>query len=235
VQRSISMAHEFRPYWLLLLLFLIGASAGYLALLQGSDLDCCNLPDFQWGSDGSVVRYAGLVVSRSVRDPYTVSMLYGFFVLLVYALVQLLALAGDRRCSDRRAGGHLCRDLPGWVAYLLAPVLARPKGRFDSISSWGAREWTDYLHQAPEALLAPLGLAVQIFPLLGFLGTIAGIASALKYLPTPDNPSASISSLTASLYTAFDTTFVGLVASMTLMLISFTMERSWTRMALADR
>jgi len=136
----------------------------------------------------------------------------------------------DARRQRRWRSARPFRSVPRWLSRIIAPVLGRPIERFAESGNWTTAQWRTYLFQAPRSLLAPLSLATQTFPLLGFLGTVAGIASALKYLPTGENADASVTNLTASLYTAFDTTFIGLVASVILMLCSYAMEQTWTRL-----
>nr|VFJ44632.1 MAG: MotA/TolQ/ExbB proton channel family protein [Candidatus Kentron sp. FM]VFJ53501.1 MAG: MotA/TolQ/ExbB proton channel family protein [Candidatus Kentron sp. FM]VFK06336.1 MAG: MotA/TolQ/ExbB proton channel family protein [Candidatus Kentron sp. FM] len=224
------MTFEFRPLWLLSLLFLLGISFAYLGWLQGRELPFFSLPALEIGSEGSVLHYAGMVLNRSLSTVYPALMLFLFFIFLVYAGIQSIGLAMDMRRHRQHSMGMSARNLPIRWATLIAPLLGRPTSRFTRIAQWSNGDWRAYCEQAPIALLSPITLAVQTFPLFGFVGTIAGIASALKYLPTGDNADASIASLTASLYTAFDTTFIGLIASLTLMLLSYGMEQGWTRM-----
>ena len=227
------MAFEFRPLWLLTVLSLLGASFVYLSWLQGTGLPPFPVPALDVGSEGSVLHYAGMVLNRSLSAAYPALMLFFFFAFLVYAGVQILGVALDARCQRRVFAGVPVRNWPSWLALPAAPLLGRPRKRFTDIAAWSVSDWRAYLAQAPTSLMSPIALAVQIFPLFGFVGTIAGIASALKYLPTGDNADASIGNLTASLYTAFDTTFIGLIASLTLMLISYGMDNAWARMQLA--
>nr|VFK23861.1 MAG: hypothetical protein BECKLPF1236A_GA0070988_103942 [Candidatus Kentron sp. LPFa]VFK35553.1 MAG: hypothetical protein BECKLPF1236C_GA0070990_103912 [Candidatus Kentron sp. LPFa] len=182
------MNFPFRPFWLLSLLFLLGGSLVWLGWLQGRELPFFPVPSLEFGPEGSVVHYAGMVVSRSLSTPYPALMLFSFFVFLVYASMQIIGLVVDSRQRKKASA----RNLSIWLAKPIASLLGRPLSRFTDITRWTEEDWQTYCEQAPGALLSPITLATQIFPLLGFVGTIAGIASALKYLPSGDNADASI-------------------------------------------
>ena len=229
------MNQDFRPYWLIGLLVLSGVSLWYLFWLQGRGIDMVPEAGFEWGAQGSVLGYAGQVMERSLEAAYPTIMLFLFAVMAIYAAVQALALVMDARRLRQVSGGQPCFPMPRWLASVVGPLIARGASRLSEACEWGPARWSRYAAQAQGALLSPLELAVQVFPLLGFVGTIAGIASALRFLPIEDNPEASVSSLTLSLYTAFDTTFIGLVASLILLLASYGMGRAWTTLhGLAD-
>ncbi len=228
------MAHNLRPYWLIATLFLLGASLVVLAAQQGAACAWCSAPSLEWastwGRDGSVIRYAGMVLIRSLDKPYTITLIYAYGVILIYCVAQTLGLWTDRRRLRLFLKGAECRSLSPALAGLVSRLMGRPIVRYTQVRSWTLDDWKVYLSDTPAVLQPPVSLAVQMFPLLGFLGTVAGIASALVFLPTPENPNASVDKLTASLYTAFDTTFIGLVASLSLMLIAFFMAQSWARL-----
>nr|VFJ43266.1 MAG: MotA/TolQ/ExbB proton channel family protein [Candidatus Kentron sp. DK] len=221
------MKLSFNPFRLPGLLFFLGGSFAWLGWLQGRELPFFTVPAMEFGAEGSVLHYASMVLSRSLSTAYPALMLFVFLILLIYACLQMLGLVMDMRHQRKRAGSIPARDLPIRWAGPIASALGRPLSRFTEVSRWQDSNWRNYCGQAPGILLSPITLAVQIFPLFGFIGTIAGIASALKYLPVGDNTDASIDNLTASLYTAFDTTFIGLIASLSLMLLGYAMERGW--------
>ena len=114
---------------------------------------------------------------------------------LVYALLLLLGLA-----LDGRPAASLARRL-------LAPLTGR-----GGKAAPGAR------NREAEALLAPLEYAVWVLPLMGFIGTVIGIAAAVGGLETVIADAGgglsreSLGSVLGGLRFAFDTTLLGLTA-----------------------
>ncbi|MEL6897308.1 MAG: MotA/TolQ/ExbB proton channel family protein, partial [Planctomycetota bacterium] len=73
--------------------------------------------------------------------------------------------------------------------------------------------------------LALVRIIVWAIPMLGFLGTVIGITQALGGLDFTDG-AASVERLKAGLYTAFDTTALGLVLSVLAIFLQYPVEKS---------
>lgn len=73
--------------------------------------------------------------------------------------------------------------------------------------------------------VSPIQTAAALFPGLGFLGTVIGISTAIGGVEDVLN-GGSPTSLLSGLHVAFDTTFIGLVASLSLALINMLISES---------
>jgi hypothetical protein len=217
----------FSPYRLLSLIFFALATLVLVQLYQGLPLFDFDISDELAKSWGAVLSYAVTVLKNSQKEYFQALMLVLFIAALVYCMAQIIGIQLDlRRLKNSRKTRH-----GQAFSAIAAFVLSRPFERFSKPDSFGKAKWQTYSDKGAKDLIAPIKLLTQVFPLLGFLGTIAGIASSLNYLPTGDDNSGNIGLLTQSLYTAFDTTFIGLTASFVLLVTAFYLESAWDQLA----
>lgn len=148
------------------------------------------------------------LLERLVHNPFVVVIGFVGFWALVYGTIQLWATGAGR------TGG-----IAGWLsgqgrglAVPAPPDMALAAGLF-------AERWD---HLAARRM-APLSFAVWVLPLLGFIGTVIGIADAIGGLGTVFADSGrdeALESVLAALRFAFDTTFAGLVLVIPVMALS---------------
>jgi hypothetical protein len=172
--------------------------------------------DFPWLAE---------VSDRLKESGYEMAMVFLFFVALLYVLIQLLAAACDRAASapsdrsfswSRRAIG------------LVRHVSGRPAGFSPFDPALGERARFHFTI-GREILFAPIRFSLWLFPVLGFLGTIIGISQAVSKLPSAMNNRGQLDSVLSSLHFAFDTTFLGLVAALALMVGLLILAAMWDR------
>lgn len=169
-----------------------------------------------------------LGLSRYLGPGYCQFMIAIFVIALLYAALQYLGLQGERHRLRQRFDPRAARRdsrLRDWILYLsgrgpqdddLPAALQDESGK--------TRRREDLLHLRDDLLLlrsqqhqhnfAPIGFAIWVLPLLGFIGTVIGITQAIGGLEDSVDPSAGGSGLgdvLGGLAFAFDTTFIGLV------------------------
>lgn len=219
----------FTPFRLLSLLFCSLLTVVILQLKLGEQLIAFDAPESLTTTYGLVVAYALKVLSNSQNGYYQATMLVLFVAAAIYCLLQIIGIMMDiRRLRRVTTSKQRNFHLTGRIAAFL---FSRPFERYTHAVSSGKLWWEYYAQYGHQELTGPVRILTQVFPLLGFLGTIAGIASSLNYLPTGDENSGDIGALTQSLYTAFDTTFIGLVASFALLVTTFYLDSAWRRLA----
>lgn len=154
--------------------------------------------------------FTGILV-RVALDPYTQCMIWIFLTLSLYSLFQAIGTGVDRA---RLLGGK-GSGLASFVA-----------GRFDAAPFDPTAP--SLMHEVAEEQLslnlAPVQFGIWIMPLLGFIGTVLGISSAIggleQMLPNGSGMQAedSIRTVMSGLRFKFNTTFVGLSLVIPLML-----------------
>src|SRR5262245_2876838 len=195
---------------------------------------------------GSLEVFAGSAVERYLQHPIERVEI----VVFCCALGALAAKFWNSRTQRRAIGMPL---LPAWdgrlqpvgeASALLAEVSRRPPWLQHS---WVGRRTTaildfvcrrrsaadldDHLRglsdsdaMALEGSYALVRFLVWSLPILGFIGTVLGIAKSIAGV-TPDVLEKSISSVTEGLALAFDTTGLGLMLTMVVMLLIYLAER----------
>ncbi|MBT9288729.1 MotA/TolQ/ExbB proton channel family protein [Prosthecodimorpha staleyi] len=175
-----------------------------------------------------------------------------FFVILAHLadalrlhLADAAALASLRRRGRTRAGGS--NDLNDLVADEIA---VRPSSRLlRLVADWVVRSGRpdsdagplspaaaqDGFHRAARQFARGL---VPFLPLLGFLGTVVGLAAAMAELPQglgAGGGGADIAASLAGLAIKFETTLLGLIGSIVASLLIAVMERRETELAAEAR
>lgn len=163
--------------------------------------------------DASDVMMTGLV--RLMGNPFNLAILGLGLGAVFYGLLQLAGLAVDRRES--------APNLPRWCTGRGPAPLHAALPQDQSVSR--AELFSDRWETLRSLRSAPLGFAVWALPLLGFIGTVVGISSAITQLgAVQEDASAEMSSVLASLGFAFDTTFVGLVSVLPVMAVTMIVQ-----------
>jgi len=125
-------------------------------------------------------------------------------VALAYAALQALGLWVDRAPKPQSA----LRVLTG------RPYrVERTEEYQQEMHRWGAN-----------AMISPLRAGLSMFPMLGFLGTVAGLSTAIRDLPAAVQDNALLGPVLDSLYVAFDTTLLGLVGAIICLLATRLLE-----------
>ncbi|WP_243651349.1 MotA/TolQ/ExbB proton channel family protein [Thiobaca trueperi] len=179
---------------------------------------------------------AGL--SRYLDNGYCQSMIALFVAILLYAMLQYLGLHAERLHLQQRFGTDEARQgsrLQDWLAYLSGRSMRDEETVAAALQRWSGQardreDWTlvsDYLlmlrSQQHQHNFAPIGFAIWVLPLLGFIGTVIGITQAVSGLEASIIPSdggaSGLGGVLGGLAFAFDTTFVGLVLVIPTMLL----------------
>ena len=168
-----------------------------------------------------VDRFLGNHFSRAIAVVFLTSALYG--------LLQLLGIRVDRsRLRQLEPGGE---SGPSWLACLSGRPLRRSTG--DAWRAEGlegdpsdlADRYSLQRQRCAELGVLPLRFVVWVLPLLGFIGTVVGIArsiSGLEAVIAPGSGGQATEGLLVvlgGLQFAFDTTLLGLVTVIPVMLI----------------
>lgn len=130
-------------------------------------------------------------------------------------------LAAWKRLPESKRNSALGRRLHAAIAYASkAPTSPEFAGELQNLSYKDADDQHDSY--------SLIRIATWAMPMLGFLGTVLGIADALGSIDPTQFSSAmeeSMKGLTAGLYVAFDTTAQALGLSMVVMFVQFFVER----------
>lgn len=163
-------------------------------------------------------------VERFLGSGFIRAIVIVFLTAAIYGTLQLVGIAVDRE-RLRRLGLPDGEHGASWLA-LMAGRPFRPSYCGAVLQADAVREdpheiadrYAIERHRHAELGLLPLRFAVWVLPLLGFIGTVVGIARSIGGLedvidPGADGRSAEgLLSVLGGLQFAFDTTLVGLVA-----------------------
>ena len=173
-----------------------------------------------------IERFLGNAFSRVIVIVFLTSALYG--------VLQLIGVVVDRGRLSLLAvdgSGDESRD-PSWLAFLAG----RPRRPYTgAVATWADRlpgdpheiadRYSHHRSRHAELGLLPLRFCVWVLPLLGFIGTVVGIARSivgLEVVIAPEAGGQSAEGLLAvlgGLQFAFDTTLLGLVTAIPVMLL----------------
>ena len=183
------------------------------------------------GLDGAVGTLLQAFVERFFGSGFLRAIVIVFLTAAIYGALQLAGIAVDRD-RLRWLGLSDGEDRTSWLA-LIAGRPFRPR-------TGGGVPWTDTAQDDPQEVadryaaqrhrhaelgLLPLRFSVWVLPLLGFIGTVVGIARSIDGLEGVIDPGAGgrsaegLLSVLGGLRFAFDTTLVGLVAVIPVMLL----------------
>jgi hypothetical protein len=164
-----------------------------------------------------VAQYLYDVAGRTLKDPFCLPMALILFGTLGYA-VWLAAIM--RALTRRLASTEELRS--SWVNRWVNRVVGLPGLSKDVLSLFVTR--------GAAYATAPLRDAATLFPAVGFLGTVVGITIALGGLQQVMDKRDS-GQLMSGLLTAFDTTFIGLLAAFVLTIVIFSIDAAIAQLA----
>lgn len=149
------------------------------------------------------------------------AMLTVLAVCMVYAIFQRTGLLRDARALSRPGNGRSV------MAHIVDTISGRPTGFHINVES---ETWQrmHFIH-GRSALTAPLRVCLWAFPVVGFLGTVLGISNAVSDLPGAFEDDSKRQNVLDGLHVAFDTTFVGLFASVVLIVGLHVLDGAWDR------
>ncbi|MGQ9660674.1 MAG: MotA/TolQ/ExbB proton channel family protein [Thermochromatium sp.] len=174
-------------------------------------------------------------IGRYLGNGYCRFMLALFVASALYAILHYLGLQSERRAligrdtQDQNAHRSIRSRLWDWIDFLSGreptdtermPSALQPHGHEDAIPL--GESVLLIRGQQHQHNFAPLGFAIWVLPMLGFIGTVLGITQAIGGLADSVAVTAAagdgLGSVLGGLQFAFDTTFVGLVLVIPLML-----------------
>ena len=150
----------------------------------------------------------------------TAAMFAAFLLVLVFGALQLAGAALDRAALHRRFT---------WGVVIASANLLTGRSWSLPRQLRSAQFRNIHFSYGRDCLFGPLRLALWAFPVVGFIGTVVGLSGAVKSLPNALKDEAEMDRLLSSLHTAFDTTFVGLAASVAVMFLVYLLDNSWDR------
>ena len=176
------------------------------------------------------------LIDRFLGNDFSLAIVVVFLTSAVYGALQLAGIVVDRQ-RVRLLGSTASEDRVSWLAFMSG---RQPRARAGAPAMWAApilgdlREAADRYrfhldHHSDQGLL-PLRFSVWVLPLLGFIGTVVGIARSITGLKTVITPGAGaqsaegLSIVLGGLQFAFDTTLLGLVAVIPVMLLQMVLR-----------
>ncbi|NVZ08806.1 MotA/TolQ/ExbB proton channel family protein [Allochromatium humboldtianum] len=179
-------------------------------------------------------------IGRYLGNGYCRFMLALFVASALYAVLQYLGLQSERRAligrdtPDQDGRQSVRPRLQDWIDFLSGREQADAERVPTALRHWHGRTHAreDSVHLSDYVLLvrgqqhqhnfAPIGFAIWVLPMLGFIGTVLGITQAIGGLADSVAVTAvdggGLGGVLGGLQFAFDTTFVGLVLVIPLML-----------------
>lgn len=177
-------------------------------------------------------------IGRYLGNGYCRFMLALFVASALYVVLQYLGLQSERRQLLGRCGPDgppaAQSRLQDWIGFLSGREHADAERVPAALRRWHDRTHAreDSVHLSDYVLLvrgqqhqhnfAPIGFAIWVLPMLGFIGTVLGITQAIGGLADSVAVTAvdgsGLGGVLGGLQFAFDTTFVGLVLVIPLML-----------------
>ncbi len=198
----------FRP-WRSFLVILLGMVLTLYVLVEAGQAPFSRLALWVDANGEALGPYIQGLITRLVTNPIAIGMATIGAVLVVYAVIQAIGL--------------LAGSANGTVAAFFRRISGRP-GAVDDANSYRIA-LKDY---GQEMLGSPFRLGLTIFPMVGFLGTVIGLSSAIRDLPAAVDDKAKLPPVLDSLYIAFDTTALGLVGAILCLLMVWVFDNAAT-------
>lgn len=178
-------------------------------------------------------------LGRYLGNAYCRFMLALFVMSMLYAALQYLGLQNERRQLIVRYGPEAQQGarsrLQDWISFLSGRQAADAEQVPAALRRWHdqRRAHAEAVHLSDYVLLvrgqqhqhnfAPIGFAIWVLPMFGFIGTVLGITQAIGGLATSVElkvaDASGLGGVLGGLQFAFDTTFVGLALVIPLMLL----------------
>ena len=182
--------------------------------------------------DGELGAMFQPIVERFLGNGFSRTILILFLAAAVYGLLQMIGIAIDRRRLRSMGQTGNPRRRSSWLARLLARLAGRgqpakvewPDAIPDDLHDFADRYCLQRQHYAELGML-PLRFATWALPLLGFIGTVVGVASSIGGLEVViatgpgGQPTEGLMTVLGGLRFAFDTTLLGLLAVIPVMVL----------------
>ncbi len=172
---------------------------------------------------------------RYLTNPLCLIILFVFIVLLVYAAFQFIGGIVDKRCLlDNNVHSKHLEQMASFVAGRLVPE------KCNDIKQLYLKDVIAKHEFQAHKSLTPLQFGIWVLPLLGFIGTVVGISEAIAGLHPLVGASGdtglvlgqSIGRVLAGLETAFDTTLLGLLCVIPIMMITMALKLQYRQINL---
>ena len=201
-----------------------------LSLAVGAALTASLLP-LAGRLTGSAAATLDLLIERFLGNGFSRAIVFLFLASAAYGVFQLVGIAVDRE-RLRLLGRAGAETRVSWLACLagrpMRPYTGDPALWTDGVSGDPhdvADRYSVQRHRHAELGLLPLRFSVWVLPLLGFIGTVVGIARSITGLEAVIAPGAGgqsaegLLAVLGGLQFAFDTTLLGLVSVIPVMLL----------------
>ena len=176
--------------------------------------------------DGEMGAMLQPIVERFLGNGFSRAILVLFLAAAVYGLLQMIGVAVDRsRLRSMGQAGRLRRGA-SWPALLAGrPVETEWAGAIPGDPHGFADRYCKQRQHYVELGMLPLRFAAWALPLLGFIGTVVGVASSIGGLEIViatgpgGQPTEGLMTVLGGLQFAFDTTLLGLLAVIPVMVL----------------
>ena len=173
------------------------------------------------------------LIERFLGNAFSRVIVVVFLTSAIYGVLQLIGVVVDRdRLSLLAVAGSDGEARASWLAFLAG----RPRRPYTgAVATWADRlpgdphdiadRYSHHRSRHAELALLPLRFCVWVLPLLGFIGTVVGIARSIVGLEAVIAPEAGgqsaegLLAVLGGLQFAFDTTLLGLVTAIPVMLL----------------
>lgn len=183
--------------------------------------------------------------TRITANTYTAFMLFLLTAALIYSLLQIFAANRDYRWFASQLGLAGGKSKPWRFGHwVIGFFTGRPRSLYAAKKSEAAKESESYyldrlaMHRryGMMPLQMPMRFFLWAFPMLGFLGTAIGLSNAIRLLPDAMNNSGSVKleDVLQQLAFKFDTTILGIVSALLMMLLIQFYERLWEDLELLE-
>jgi MotA/TolQ/ExbB proton channel family len=177
-------------------------------------------------------------VDRVFKKQYTEFMCILLVLITLYALLQLYAASKDyqwfsnrldARPNDRGKITVLKRFLLGFTGRPMSFYTGGEKGN-------ARKRLAAHLDYGKDALATPLKFFLWAFPMLGFLGTAIGLSDAIRHLPAAmaSQKPEDLGQVLGDLAFKFDTTIIGIVSAIFVMILIQLYDRLWENLAMLN-
>lgn len=166
------------------------------------------------------------IVERFLGNGFSRTILILFLAATVYGLLQIIGIAIDRSRLQSMGQAGCPRRGTSWLALLAGrPVEAVRTGAIPRDMHDFADRYCSQRQHYVELGMLPLRFATWALPLLGFIGTVVGVASSIGGLEVViatgpgGQPTEGLMTVLGGLQFAFDTTLLGLLAVIPVMVL----------------
>jgi biopolymer transport protein ExbB/TolQ len=176
-------------------------------------------------------------LGRILNNGYILMMVSLLALILIYSFIQLYALHRDFRWFVGSAATQEKQSFSWRFLHAsLTALSGRPVGFYakrNSALQGNVKERLRYhLRYGMPSLAMPMRFFLWSFPMLGFLGTAIGLSNAIRLLPSAmgKGGGSALEPVLKQLAFKFDTTILGIVSALIMMVLIQLYERSWEKL-----